>query len=239
MKRYVIIAFLCVLKMGAFAQKTEGVVYYDEKVNMHRRIEDENMKAMIPEWRVSKSQLFFKDDVCVYKPIEEDDEEQETGGGGMRIRMMRPYFENYRNLATDQSVEQRDFQGKKYLIEDSIKVTPWKLGTDTKKILGYDCMKATYNDTTRKQDITAWFTNDISLAAGPTNMGSLPGLILEVNINNGELIWTATKVDFIKVKPDDLKAPTKGEKITRAEYQKKMEEFRKQMGGRGARIIRN
>jgi GLPGLI family protein len=243
MKKQIGILLFFLIQMALSAQTTattEGVVLYDEKVNMHRRMDNEEAKAMVPEWRITKSYLTFRGDECTYKPVEEDEDEQEMGGGNVRIRMMRPYYEVYRNFASEKSIEQREMQGKKYLIEDSLKVRAWKIVPETKKVLGYECMKATFSDTARKQEVVAWFTNDISLPAGPNALGSLPGLILEVDMNKGETIMAATKIDFKKVKDDELKPPTKGEKITQAEFQKKMDEFRKQMGnGRGMRIIRN
>jgi GLPGLI family protein len=132
--------------------------------------------------------------------------------------------------------------GKKYLIEDTLKIIAWKLGTDTKKILNYDCVKATFEDTARKQKITAWFTETLTLTAGPANFGSLPGMILGIDVNNGEMQYTALKIDFKTVKAEDIKAPAKGEKITDAEFRKKMEEMFKRNGGGGNgnfRIQRN
>ncbi len=239
MKKFVIGLVLLNAWAMAFAQKNEGVISFEEKVNMHKMIKDEAVKAMVPEFRSSKMELYFRGDECLYKASEDDDEaEQGGGGGGGRIMMRRPQAETYRNFATEQRVVQQEGVGKKYLIEDSIKMLPWKLMGDTKKVLSYNCIKATYNDTARKQNITAWFTEDIALTAGPSRYGSLPGMILAVDINDGEMMWTATKVDFKKIKDEDIKAPTKGEKITDAEFRKKMDEFRQKNGG-NVRIMRN
>ena len=220
------------------AQKNEGVIVFEEKVNMHKMIKDDAMKAMVPEFRSSKMELYFRGDECLYKAVEEDDE-QETGGGGMRMVMRRPQSEIYRNFGTEKRVEQREAMGKKYLIMDSLKIIAWKLTSDAKKILNYDCTKATYNDTTRKQNITAWFTDAIELTAGPNRFSSLPGMILAVEINDGEMMWTATKLEFKKIKDEDIKAPTKGELIKEEDFRKKMEEMRQRNGGGNIRIMRN
>jgi GLPGLI family protein len=82
-------------------------------------------------------------------------------------------------------------------------------------------------DTARVQNIEAWFTDAIPVAAGPGAYHSLPGMVLEVDINKGESTFIAKKVELKKVKPTDIKAPTKGEKITQAEFRKKMEEMMK------------
>ena len=98
---------------------------------------------------------------------------------------------------------------------------------------------ATLNDTARKQEIVAWFTMDLPIAAGPQNYGSLPGMILEVDVNKGEIVTTAKKIELKKIKDSAIKAPTKGDKITEEEFRTKMEEMRKRNGiGPNMRIMR-
>ena len=240
MQKTVFFYILSLINLTLFAQKaqnTEGVVTFEEKINLHRRLEDNAMKAMIPEFRTSQMQLFFKGEECLYKAVEDDDDEET--GGNTKVVMKRPQSEIYRNFATNKRIEQRDFMGKKYLIEDGIKVRAWKITGESKKILGYNCLKAAFNDTTaRKQNIIVWFTDAIPLAAGPATFGTLPGLILEVNINDSETVMLAQKVELKALKTNDFKAPTKGEKISDEDFSKKMEEFIKQNGGRKTRIIR-
>jgi GLPGLI family protein len=239
MKKHLVFTLFSMLFLTISAQNTEGVLLFEEKVNLHRRMQQNpEMKAMVPEFRSSKNELYFKGDECLYKPVEEDEDEQEMGGGGMRMRFGRPNAEIYRNFATEKRIEQRDAMGKKYLIEDTLKIVAWKLTTETKKILNYDCVKATYEDTTRKQKIVAWFTEGIALTAGPANFGSLPGMILGLDVNSGEIQYTALKIDFKTIKAEDIKAPTKGEKITEPEFRKKMAEMFQRNGG-NIRIQRN
>lgn len=173
----------------------------------------------------------------MYKPDESEEDDETSNSGGMMMRMRRPQAEIYRNLATGNQVSVREFGGKKYLIEDSLKQRAWKIGTETKKIAGYDCTKATFKDTAQKTDVIAWFTMDLALAAGPQTYGALPGMILEVDSNNGELLMVAKKIEFKKLKDKDLAAPTKGEKITQVEFRKKMDEWIKANGGRNGRVI--
>lgn len=223
------------------AQTTEGVITFEEKMNLHRRIQNEEMKARVPEFRSMNMEFYFRGDECIYKPIEEDEDENAGGGGGggPRIMFRRPNVEIYRNLATNKRVELREMGDKKYLIEADIKQAAWKLGTETKKVAGYECTQATLSDTARKQEIVAWFAMDLPLAAGPQNFGSLPGLILELDINKGETVIVAKKIDFKKIKDKDIKAPAKGEKITEEELRVKREEMMKKMGGGpNMRIIR-
>ena len=238
MKKILLLSSCLFSFLTVFAQNTEGVITFEEKMNLHRRIQNEEMKARVPEFRSNNMELIFRGDECIYKAIEEE-EDEETNTGNVRMVFRRPNVEIYRNYATSKRVEQRDMMDKKYLIETDIKQTAWKLGTETKKILGYECTQATLNDTARKQELVAWFTMDLPLTAGPQNYGSLPGMILELDINKGEVLMFAKKIDLKKVKDNAIKAPTKGDKITEEELKQKRDEMMKRNGGGpNMRIIR-
>ncbi|MBX2893347.1 MAG: GLPGLI family protein [Saprospiraceae bacterium] len=225
----------------AFSQQNEGIVLFEEKVNIHRTLppDAEDMKAMIPEHRIHKSELLFNATESLYRNVEEDDDEPMGGEGGMVLRVQRPEATSYRNFKTQRKADYREFFGKNYLIEDTLVSANWKLTLETKEILDYNCMKATTTDTVRKREIVAWFADALPLAAGPAQFGQLPGMILEIDINNGETIIAAQKIDFKKLKKGDLTPPKKGEKITEAAFQKLVEERLRENGGRPMRIIRN
>jgi len=87
--------------------------------------------------------------------------------------------------------------------------------------------------------IVAWFTTDIPVPAGPPEFGGqLPGLILELNVNNGRQVYKALELST-KVKLAELKEPKGGKRITSSEFvkerEKLMEEMRKNNPG-GNRI---
>ncbi len=228
------------------AQNTTGVIQFEEKINMHRNLPPDagDMRAMIPEFRVMQSELLFTATESLYRNVEEE-EDEEMGDGQVMIRMQRPDMRFYKNFGKSQKIEQREFMGKQYLIEDAIDQTPWKVGMETQEILGYNCMQAVWEDTSnaeRKRTVVAWFAPDIPVSAGPVTYGQLPGMILKVDINNGELQLTATKIDLKAPKKGELEVPTKGEKTTQEEFQKMVDERVRAMGGssgRGIRIIRN
>lgn len=236
-----------------FAQESTGFVEFEDRINVHRRLppDRQEMKAMMPEYRITKFQLIFNDAESLYKPIIEDEEEQEfgTAGGGMRMRFRTPNTETYLNQVEGKVVVKQEFMGKDYLIEDSVRVSPWKFGTETKTIQGYECKQAYFTDETQvmrngetvteKREITAWYTSQIRAFLGPDRFNSLPGAILALDINNGERVLVATKIELRELKKNELKAPAKGEKTTQAEYRKMVEEQMKKMGAGGGVIIRN
>ena len=135
-------------------------------------------------------------------------------------------------------IVQREFFGKQYLIRDTIRIHPWKLLEETKTIQGYSCKSATFVDPKRKQKIVAWYTEQIRPFLGPESFNTLPGTVLQVDINDGERIVTAEKIAFGALVKDELRIPTKGTKVTEEEFAKIVEETHKKMGGPDQVIIR-
>jgi GLPGLI family protein len=220
----------------------EGSILYEMKVNVHRTLPQDRpeMKEMVPEFNIHKSKLVFKDAESVYVNVDEEEEEEfNDEGGGMRIRMRRPMNEYYFNFAKGKRVTVQEFVGKNFIIEDSTRTLPWKLAGETKTILGKECRKATWFNEERKQNVVAWYTDKLPAFLGPEIFTSLPGTVLEVDINDGERVITAKQISFDQLGKGELKIPTKGEKTTEADFRKLVEEHRKRIGGSGNIIIRN
>jgi GLPGLI family protein len=240
MKR--ILLLLGVLVSLAAAQivfgQTEGTIIYEVKVNMHRTLpkEREEMKNMIPEFRTSQDQLFFNTTESLFLPVEED-EDQDINNGGMQMRFQRPRVENYINLATSRRVVQQEFMGKKYLIEDSLKVMAWKFGNETKEVKGYPCRQASFYNEERKQNIVAWYTDKLRPFLGPENFNTLPGAVLEVNVNDGERTITAKTIELRPLKKNEIKIPSGGTKTTEVEYRKMVADQMEKMRANGGNII--
>jgi len=255
MKRILIVIGVLVCVTAAhvvFGQIAEGVIHYETKINMHRNIpaERESMKAMIPEFRTLKNQLVFNATETLYKPVIEDEEEAWSGGGGMRMRFSAPQSETYVNTESQIRTVLQEFMGKKYLVEDTLKMLPWKFGTETKTILGYECKQAYFTEEikitagprqeTRTVEITAWYTDKIKPFLGPDRYNTLPGTVLALDINGGERVTLAVKIENRPLKKNELKAPSSGTKVTQEEYQKMVSEQMEKMRQGGANVfIRN
>lgn len=73
---------------------------------------------------------------------------------------------------------------------DDVKVKfNWKLQEGSKKILDYECKKATVEFAGRIY--TAWYTNDIPISDGPYKFEGLPGLIMEISDSKNEFSFLA------------------------------------------------
>ncbi|MBX7126671.1 MAG: GLPGLI family protein [Cyclobacteriaceae bacterium] len=239
MKRILLLLGVLVALSASYCFAQEGVIDYEVKINMHRNLPpgEEGMKAMIPEFRTQKLQLFFNQEASLYKPAEEDDDEEINGGGGVQIRMRQPMSEVYTEPAQQRIVELREFFDKKYLIEDTLRMRPWKLGTETKTIAGYACRNATFASEDGKEKLLVWYTDKIRPSLGPDRFASLPGTVLEVDTNDGERIITAKTVTLRALKKAELKVPSGGTKMTSAAFRKMVDEQIRKMGGSNGRVI--
>lgn len=222
----------------AGAQISEGKIVYEQKIDLHRRMQDEQMKAMVPQFRTSKFELNFADNQSIYKMQEEEpDITENTGNGGIVMRFGGANTEYYKNFATRKQVEKRELGDKDYIIEDSLRNINWKLVDETKTILGYHCKKAS-GKTERGSDVEAWYTEEILLSSGPETFNGLPGMILQVDINKEEFLITAVSVDKSADKKE-LRAPSKGKKITPADFAAKQKELFGNQSGPVMRVINN
>jgi len=228
----------------AIAQLQEGVIDYEFKVNMHKGLgkDQESMKSMIPEFRTSKNRLYFSPTESFYTNVDDDSEDVNTsvGGNNVQMRFNRPQMDLYRNFEASKFITVTDFAGKKFRIEDSLKTNPWKFADESKKIIGYDCKKATFTNETTKQEIVAWYAEALVSPAGPQNYWGLPGTILEVNINDGTSVFEAKKIELKKIN-GEIKTPTGGKKVTAKEFKKIQDDYMKEMGiqgnGSGPRVF--
>ncbi|NND05270.1 MAG: GLPGLI family protein [Saprospiraceae bacterium] len=221
--------------------QTTGEIIYEQTVDIHARMTGQRaqFKEMVPQYRTDQMILTFDDHQSVY--IREQDEEKPVfdpneRGGRFRMRMMGAangiLWQDYK---TDQRVEQRDFMDKKFLIKGEPHRYAWKMTGESKQVGQYLCQKATYSDSTIQ--LEAWFTPMIPVPLGPGEFGQLPGLVLHVDINNGQRTITATEINLKEIDGSTISEPTKGKEVTQEEFRsivrEKMKEMRDQNGGRG------
>lgn len=185
------------------------------------------------------------------------------GTRGMNFMFRMPETNTYTDIASQMQYEARTIFENEYLIVDTLKPNSWKLSDETKTIANYVCKKATTtvapmafsmrfgsgdrrggggrnaDDTTKQADrkpkeiqLVVWYTEAIPLSIGPDTYSGLPGAILEVDSDNGSNVISA--LNYIpKYSPKELKQPTKGKKLNRAQFQTEMQTIMKdfQRGG--------
>ena len=208
---------------------------------MHRNLPEnrQHLKERIPEFRTSQHILEFTPSATSFYRKKVETAESGDFNSNRRRRWMRRMgggnedVKLYTDLTVMESLESREFLGKKFLISGKPNNFQWKFTGESKQVGSYLCQKAIHKDST--ENIEVWFTPMIPVAAGPANYTGLPGLILHVDINNGERVITALEVNQKEIDPSTMEKPSEGDPITREDYQvmvrEKMEEMRMERGG--------
>jgi len=270
-KIFLVLTVMLIAITGTFAQVKEGKLIFERKINMYRMITDPEMRARIPEFRTEKFELLFNEQASMFKTIPDEDAPDpfaNSGGGGGdrggRFNFRMPETATYTDITNQMQYESRSLFEKDFLIIDSLKPINWKLSEETKTIAKFVCKKATTmitpqqmnmrfgggrnrnnQDTTapakpKEEELVVWYTESIPVSVGPDAYAGLPGAILEVNSGNGGNLITALEFTA-KYAAKELKQPTKGDKMNRAQFAESMKKIMEDMqrgGGMGGMRIR-
>ncbi|MDR6192981.1 GLPGLI family protein [Siphonobacter sp. SORGH_AS_0500] len=230
-KLLVVFGWLMVMCTYAQAQELEGTVTYERNTSYTKMVaklpylsqEEKDRAKMMwgnEEGDKQKMKLTFTPDQSLYTYI---GEQGETDDGRWSWRQSDYVIQ--RNFEKQTLTELQEFAGKTYIIQDSLKAPKWKVLNQLKDIAGHICMKAETEDLVKNQKIIAWFADDIPVSVGPERMYGLPGIILELDYNDGVSVITATKVEMKKVDPKELALPKmKGKKINMADHDRIIKE---------------
>lgn len=216
------------------AQAKEGYIIYEDKIDIHAQLPPgrEAMKANIPQFRTSEKILYFQDKKSLYTEVPKTLAKEETQdfterNRRRRGRMFSRNSKVFVDLNNNQSVEEQDLFGKKFLISGNFEEKPWKITGKTKQVGNFLCQEATYQDST--QSVVAWFSPMIPVSIGPEDFRGLPGAVLRVEIDGSNRVFTATKIITDPLAENTIVKPEDGEAITREEFVKLREEKRKEM----------
>ena len=123
-------------------------------------------------------------------------------------------------------LDYQNILGKNYVVEDSLKPLKWKIMNDLKEVSGYICMKAIAFDSLKSQKVEAWFCTDLAVPAGPDRFFGLPGVILELILDDGAFAITSTVVDVSgTTEYPRLPKKLKGKKINTLGYNKLISDY--------------
>lgn len=224
---------------AAFAQSRQGAVVYERKMDVYRHLPDDQMRAMMPQFQTAKYELDFRDSVSAYKVVPKDEAPDPFDGGGhaVVIRFNGPGDAGalFLNFGSRNVLEATSLDDKSYIVTDTLHPFVWKLTDDTKTILGHVCKKAAATGK-RGIAVVAWYAVDMPVPTGPDHFYGLPGLILMVDQENGAVVYTAVE---LRPAPSvrELVPPSGGKRITRADFNKKMDEVYGPADSLGRRTI--
>lgn len=134
----------------------------------------------------------------------------------------------YINFQQERTSALQEFMTREFRVEAPLKNRGWKLEPVRKKIGAYVCMMATMN--LEGDSVTAWFTPEIPVPAGPAQYYGLPGVVLAVE-RLGETVLLATSIDLTPPPAELLVKPVAGKKTSPENFaqilEEKVEEFKK------------
>ena len=224
------------LLRNTFAQ-TSGTISYTETIKLEINI-DGGMAPPpgMPTEMTNKTTLYYNDKFSLYKndeaaQNEKTSEQAESGDGNHFMFLMAPPDNQvFCDFEKKTMTRKEDFMQRQFLIESELNAEGWKMTGKQKMILNYPCMEAVKQDSLDKK--TIWFTSAIPVTAGPGQFVGLPGMVLEVNINDGERIIAATQINA-ELDTEKLIKPKDGKKVTDEEFDEIVAEKMKEMGIEG------
>jgi len=128
----------------------------------------------------------------------------------------------YSNIKEQTLLNQKELDGRFFLIKTKFSDFNWDVTSVQKKIGSFNCYKAirTYLRATvsgeRRMTVIAWFTPKIPYPFGPAGYLGLPGLVMEVDVDN--IIIYASKISLNQKEKKDITIPKKGKIISLKEY---------------------
>ena len=208
------------------------------------------------------------------KSIYQQEERLDAPGGGGGRGWGRMWASQggpvFKDISTKKSLQSTEFMGKKFLISNDPDKIKWVMEKEQKMIGNYLCFKATaqvpkpktmtsvWRKAEKENDsikdtavgkneeensiVTAWYTPQIPVNHGPAEFGGLPGLILELTTDR--TVMLCTKVVMNPEKRIQISEPSKGEFVSRSEFENIVEVKTKEMremwrGGRSKSIRKN
>ncbi|WP_298513663.1 GLPGLI family protein [uncultured Kordia sp.] len=263
MKNYTksIIALIFMLVNAVlYAQDFQGVATYKTSMKMDFKIDsaaqsqgiNKDMQAKLNEMLQKQFQKEYKLTFTPYESLYKQEEKlaaPSPQNGGFQVMVVGDGQSStlYKNTKEKRYAQQQEILGKKFLVQDVLEDTEWKLEKDTKFIGQYTCYKATRTIemermtsmsfgsdseeepevTKEKVTVTAWYTPEIPVNAGPELYWGLPGLILEVN--DGSQTMVCSKIVLNPKKKVSIKEPTNGKKVNAKKFEEIMRKKTKEM----------
>jgi len=150
-RKSVQLGFLLLFSIISSAQNFQGKAYYFSKTSVDmegwggRQMSEDQKKQIADRMRSMFEKTYilnFDREASTYKEEEVLEAPGRQGGFGRWGSSFSAGLQ-YKNIKSKQFLQDQEFFGKQFLISDSLAKINWKLGTETKQIGQYLCMKAT------------------------------------------------------------------------------------------------
>ena len=152
MKNLIYIVFVLTISTNLFSQEFQGKAYYQTKTTMDlgtwgNRMSAEQKSAMKDRMKPYLEKTF----ILTFNKTESTYLEEErldapgSGGSGMGAMFMSAGSGNpemYKNIKEKIYLQENEFFGKKFLVDDKLPEFEWKMSGEQKQIGKYMCFKA-------------------------------------------------------------------------------------------------
>ncbi len=196
MKKIVFVSSLVLLlTKSTFCQfMTKGIVHYTLIVQSNAQKFNDLPKVMT---------LYFSNNEFLYVQAKTDDfkdeEIEDKNSNDVIIRRGGATLEKpkvYINVKSKTLFSNEPILGKDFSVQEVLPKISWKLFNDRKQIGSFSCQKA--SAIYKNRTYTVWFTTSIPVKAGPWKLWGLPGLILEANSDDKEVIFKFHSIELGK-----------------------------------------
>jgi GLPGLI family protein len=134
----------------------------------------------------------------------------------------------YVNPEAGTMVEARRFLGRTFRVTREQPSLEWQLTSEQAEHLGYMVLKATAQKDSATT-IDAWFTPQIPVQGGPESYGGLPGMILVLSVNDGQVQYQATEVALGELEEGTIRPPDEGDEMSQEEFEQLVKERLEEM----------
>lgn len=222
---------LCVCSIGFCQNRIEGVSNYskqnifqfDGNEQTQSEVVLENKTEIISTFNSLNNDFQFILEFTTNESIFKLEDKLNLSINEMRMaRMFGGRGIYYSNLNKNESIHQVESFGQLFIKTRSFDSLEWKLLNESKKIGKFLCYKATSvkiveNDKIFKKQVIAWYYPEIPVSFGPIGYGGLPGLIIELRVEN-EAIYLLNKLELNPIQSIKIIKPNKGKRVTEKEY---------------------
>ena len=168
--------------------------------------------------------------------------------GGGNVADIDPYAATeleaaYIDESAGTMIEARSFLGRTFRVTRERAAQEWALTADQAEHLGYMVIKATAQ-VDSATTLEAWFAPQIPVSGGPASYGGLPGMILVLSVNDGQIQYQATEVSLAEQLEEGVIAPPEeGDELSQEDFERLVRERIEEMarlrrrppGGDGSR----
>lgn len=222
--------------------------------------EKATIKEAVTKAYQKKYLLTFNKNEALFEQLQELEKPKPSEDGMTFSIKLSNDGNKYMNTKSKIYYHEEEIYSEEFVIKDSLQNIDWVISEESKKIGDYTCFKASYIKPVSKiaqerydkylervnkgeqilfvvpkpEPITiiAWYTPEVPVSFGPSNVWGLPGLILQLEDEN--LMYLCTKVELKNNEKSKIKIPSNGKTVSKQEFEKlelKMQKKADENGG--------